>query len=67
MFQKPQFGSFAYISMAAAKYDDIINIHKNEEETELIITCKPDYDKELLNKFMDENIPIGVYCKIEVY
>ena len=67
MFQKPIFGSFAYISMAAEKYDDIINVHRNEEEMELIITCKPDYDKELLNKFMDENIPISVYCKIEVY
>ena len=68
MIQIPQFGSLAYIQMAAVTYDNIIEVYKNKDPNEfevLIIVCKPNYDKKQIQKFINEHLPLGITYAIQ--
>lgn len=68
MIPIPEFGSLTYIQMAAVTYDNIIEIYKNKDKngnTVLTIVCKPNYDKNQIQKFIDEFIPFGITYAIQ--
>ena len=62
-----QFGSLNQMRLMAKNYHDIIELYKSDDNFgELIIVCKPNYNKKKINEFMDDNVPINVYVKIEI-
>lgn len=68
MIQIPQFGSLAYIQMAAVTYDNIIEVYTNNDPNGfavLTIVCKPNYDKKQIQKFIDEHLPLGITYAIQ--
>ena len=58
-------GSLNQIRLAAKEYEDIFMVCKNQEAiNELIILCNPDYNKDNVLKFVNENIPLTVGYEI---
>ena len=68
MIQMPQFGSLLAIQMAAVTYDNIIEVYKTKDQNGfalLTIVCKPNYDKNQIQKFIDEHLPLGITYAIQ--
>ena len=62
-------GSVGYITVEAEKYEDIQHIQadiKKYPHQPLMIICKPDYNKEKVMEFIEDNIPLGTSYEIIV-
>ena len=60
-----QKGSLEYLRTKISDYNDIVDIHFDFNNNKLIVYVYEDYDKIRLSDFLEE-IPLGIYCIIEV-
>lgn len=65
---EPQFGSLAYIRKASEDYDCIIDVSSKRDDaySELLLTIKPDWDKDELFEFVDNHVPLGLKVMVSV-